>query len=83
MTTLDIVELSRRFPLASICWAACGKDPGFTPLSLLGMMRRFARIDPVELEQIRARALDPVALKAEWVAVSDAAELAMTEFADA
>src|SRR5690606_13928849 len=31
---VDIVELAGRFPLAAVCWAACGKDPGFTPLSL-------------------------------------------------
>ena len=42
---IDILELHRQFPLAAICWAACGKDPGFTPLSLLSMMRRFARVD--------------------------------------
>ena len=47
---VDIVEFNRPFPLAAICWAACGKDPGFTPLSLLTMMRRFARVDPAELE---------------------------------
>jgi hypothetical protein len=32
---VDIVELQRTFPLPAICWAACGKDPGFTPLSRL------------------------------------------------
>ena len=79
---VDILELSRRYPLAAVCWAACGKDPGFTPLSLLGMMRRFARIDPVELDQIRARSLDPGALKTEWTSVSDGAEAAMTALAD-
>lgn len=39
---VDIVELGRFFPLAAIVWAACGKDPGFSPLLLLGLMRRFA-----------------------------------------
>src|SRR5262245_54665880 len=29
---VDIVELHKTFPLAAICWAACGKDPGFTPV---------------------------------------------------
>ena len=43
---VDIVELHKTYPLPAICWAACGKDPGFTPLSLLKMMKRFARIDP-------------------------------------
>ena len=79
---VDIVELSGRFPLAAICWAACGKDPGFTPLSLLAMMRRFARVDPVELDKIRARALDPVVLKTRWVGLADDAERRMTAFAD-
>jgi hypothetical protein len=79
---VDILELAHRFSLSAICWAACGKDPGFTPLSLLGMMRRFARVDPVELDKIRARALDPVTLKAEWVARSDDAEKQMTAIAD-
>jgi hypothetical protein len=79
---VDIVEVARAYPLAAICWAACGKDPGFTPLSLLKMMRRFARIDPVELDKIRARALDPIALKAAWVALSDEAEGRMTTLAD-
>ncbi len=63
---VDIVELGQRFPLAAICWAACGKDPGFAPHSLLEMMRRFARIDPTELGKITARHLDPRTLKAAW-----------------
>jgi hypothetical protein len=79
---VDIVELHRRFPLPAICWAACGKDPGFSPLSLIKMMKRFARINPTELDKIKARALDPVALKMAWIAMSDAAEAEMTRVAD-
>lgn len=79
---VDIVEVARMYPLAAICWAACGKDPGFTPLSLLKMMRRFARIDPAELDKIQARALDPTALKASWVAIADDADARMTTLAD-
>jgi hypothetical protein len=79
---VDIVELARHYPLAAICWAACGKDPGFTPLSLLRMMRRFARVDPGELEKIRARPLDPVALKSEWVSISDDADTRLARLAD-
>src|SRR2546427_276460 len=71
---VDIVELHRAFPLAAICWAACGKDPGFTPLSLLKMMRRFARVSPTELDKIKARALDPRLLKVAWIEMSDDAE---------
>lgn len=79
---VDIVELHRTYPLPAICWAACGKDPGFNPLSLLKMMRRFARIDPAKLEEIQARALDPVALKTAWIEMSDMAEAEMIRVAD-
>ncbi len=79
---VDIVELHRTYPLSAICWAACGKDPGFSPLSLLKMMKRFARIDPAKLEEIQARALDPVALKLAWIEMSDEAEAKMIHLAD-
>ena len=79
---IDIVELHRTFPLAAICWAACGKDPGFTPLSLLQMMRRFARVNPVELDKISARGLDAKVLKLAWVQMSDEAEARMSALAD-
>ncbi len=46
------------------------------------MMRRFARVNPVELEKIQSRALDPVELKHTWVRISDEAELQMTALAD-
>lgn len=79
---VDIVELRKTYPLAAICWAACGKDPGFTPISLLKMMRRFARVDPAKLEEIQARALDPRALKMAWIEMSDEAEAKMIRLAD-
>jgi len=79
---VDIVELHKTFPLAAICWAACGKDPGFTPLSLLKMMKRFARVSPTELDKIKARALDPVKLKMAWIEMSDTAEAEMIRLAD-
>ena len=79
---VDIVELHRTFPLPAICWAACGKDPGFSPLSLLKMMRRFAKVDPAKLEEIQARKLDPRALKMVWIEMSDAAEAEMIRVAD-
>ncbi len=79
---VDIVRLQNTYPLAATCWAACGKDPGFTPLSLLKMIKRFARIDPAELEEIQARALDPVVLKTAWVGISDEAEAKMIRMAD-
>lgn len=79
---IDIVELGRRYPLEAICWAACGKDPGFSPMLLLEFMRRFARIDPLELDQITARKLDPQELKRTWSEMNLAAADAITRFAD-
>jgi hypothetical protein len=79
---VDIVELSRIYPLEAIIWAACGKDAGFNPLSLFQMVMRFARIDPVDLDKIKARHLDPMALKQEWIVASDQAREEMTALAD-
>jgi hypothetical protein len=79
---VDIVELDAHFPLEAICWAACGKDPGFSPLFLLKMMRRFAKIDPVTLDEIKARELDPIDLKRKWIDMSDRAEAAMERVAN-
>ncbi len=79
---VDIVEFHRTFPLAAICWAACGKDPGFTPLSLLKMMQRFARVNPAELDKIAARSLDPTVLKSAWIEMSGQAETKITALAD-
>ena len=79
---VDIVELHKTYPVAAICWAACGKDPGFTPLSALKMMRRFARIDAAELDKIKARDLNPIALKEAWIAMGDEAETKITALAD-
>jgi hypothetical protein len=79
---VDIVELCRRWPLHVIVWAACGKDPGFTPSYLLEMMRRFARINPRQLETIQSRRLDPVTLKVEWTEQSVNAEIEITRLAE-
>lgn len=79
---VDIVALGRIYPLAGIVWAACGKDPGYNPQSLLAMMRRFARIRPEKLKEIQARDLDPVALKMEWTEQFAKAGEDITQVAD-
>jgi len=79
---IDMVELTRRYPLEAIIWAACGKDPGFNPLSLFAMVMRFARVDPAKLDEIQARKLDPVVLKDEWIRVTERAREEMTQLAD-
>jgi hypothetical protein len=49
---------------------------------LLEMMRRFARINPRQLETIQARNFDPIELKKSWIAMSDRAEAEITRIAD-
>ena len=79
---IDIVELDQTFPLEAIIWAACGKDEGYSPMLLLEMMRRFARINPRQLETIQARRIDPIELKKAWIAMSDRADAEITRLAD-
>ncbi len=79
---IDILDLARIYSLEAIVWAACGKDPGFSPLYLLKMMRRFAKIDPGTLEEIKARDLDPIAMKMEWIDICDHADAEMIQLAD-
>ncbi len=79
---IDILELSRIYPLEAIVWAACGKDEGYSPLFLLKMMRRFAKLDPLKMHEIRARELNPIEMKKEWITISDKAEAEIIHLAD-
>ena len=73
---LDAVDLHRRvLALGALCWAACGKDPGFTPLSLLDLLRRRGRVHEEDLERLDlARPIDLRALKQEWLEALDSVE---------
>ncbi len=79
---VDIVELGEKYTLEAIIWAACGKDGGFTPHFLLDYMRRFARIAPDTLNEIKARELDPIDLKLRWTEMHIRAEEEITRIAD-
>ncbi|MFM2199878.1 MAG: hypothetical protein RLZZ505_3310 [Verrucomicrobiota bacterium] len=79
---VDILELGRLFSLEAIVWAACGKDEGFSPLFLLKMMRRFAKTERGELDKIKARHLDPIEMKMEWIEMCEKAEAEITHLAD-
>ena len=79
---IDIVELAKQIPLAAICWAACGKDEGFSPILLIQMMRRFAKINPEEVAEIKARNVDLIELKKTWIEISNEAEQELTDLAN-
>jgi hypothetical protein len=73
---VDILFAHRRIlALAGLSWAAAGKDPGFTPLSLLELLRRRGRPRPEDVERLHlAQPFDLIAAKREWLAALDQAE---------
>jgi hypothetical protein len=73
---VDILFAHRRIlALAGLCWAAVGKDPGFTPLSLLELLQRRGRPRPEDIGRLHlAEPFDLIAAKHEWLAALDQAE---------
>lgn len=73
---VDILFINARIlPLGAVCWAAAGKDPGFTPLSLLEILKRRGRYRPEEFSRLDlAEPFDLIAAKSEWLAALDAAD---------
>ena len=61
-------------PLAALCWAAVGKDPGLTPLSLLELLKRRGRYRPEEFTRLQlVQPFDLSGAKATWLsALTDA-----------
>lgn len=55
-------------PLGYLVWAACGKDPGFSPTSLIAEAQRGSRYSQVELDALAFAGTSPDAkqLGAEW-----------------
>lgn len=61
--------------LGSLVWAAAGKDPGFSPLSLLELLRRRGRVRREDLARLHlAESVDLKQLKVEWLAALEAAD---------
>jgi len=73
---LDTLHLHRHvLALGALCWAACGKDPGFTPLSLLELLRRRGRVRAEDLERLDlAEPIDLQELKSEWLETLESVE---------
>jgi hypothetical protein len=65
---LDTLHVHRTvLPLGALVWAATGKDPGYTPLGLLDLLRRRGMYRPEDFERLRlSRPVDLRALKIEW-----------------
>jgi hypothetical protein len=73
---LDIMFAHRSvLSLGAMCWAAAGKDPGFTPALLLDLLRRRGRNRPEDFARLRLREQpDLQSLKVEWLEALDEAE---------
>jgi hypothetical protein len=62
-------------PLGAQCWAAAGKDPGFTPLSILSLLQRRGRYRPEDFSRLSLREpVDLIALKSTWLEALSEAE---------
>lgn len=66
---LDMLDLHERtLPIGALCWAAAGKDPGFTPLALLEILRRRGKYHQEDFARLRLTGpVDLPALKARWL----------------
>ncbi len=72
---LDVLHVHREtLPLGALCWAAAGKDPGFSPLSLIELLRRRGKYRPEEFSRLNlVEPVDLPAMKALWMKALDAA----------
>ena len=66
---IDVIECDARLqPLGYLAWAACGKDPGFNPKSILEQSARGARYTTPEIEVLdfEGAAPDAATLSRRW-----------------
>ena len=62
-------------PVGALVWAAVGKDPGFTPLSLLEMLKRRGRNRPEDFARLHlAIPFDMTTAKTQWLGALDDAD---------
>jgi hypothetical protein len=73
---LDTVDCHEHvLGLGPLVWAAAGKDPGFSPLSLLELLRRRGRVREEDLARLHlSEPVDLQELKAAWLAALEEAE---------
>jgi len=78
---VDILFVHEKvLPLAGLCWAAVGKDPGFTPLSLLELLKRRGRYRPEDFTRLRlAGSFELPQAKETWLAALSQAETFVRE----
>lgn len=78
---VDMLHLHRTYlSLGAMAWAACGKDPGYTPEFLLDHLGRHAAYAQADVDRLNLREpLDITVLKRTWLgALSDARRLVVS-----
>lgn len=71
---IDVIYVHRTIlSLGALCWAAAGKDPGFTPLSLLDLLQRRGRYHDADFQRLKLnhQMIDLRQLKTEWLGMLD------------
>ncbi len=78
---IDILFVHERvLPLGGVCWAAVGKDPGLTPLSLLELLKRRGRYRPEDFTRLNlVEPFDLRRAKETWLGALEAAEAFVRE----
>ncbi len=78
---VDILFVNERvLSLGALCWAAVGKDPGFTPFSLLELLKRRGRYRPEDFARLNlVEPFDLVEAKQVWLAAVGEAEAFVRE----
>lgn len=72
----DILQLVETvLPLGALAWAAVGKDPGYTPQSLLEILRRRGKHQMADFDKlVITEPIDLVTMKSKWLLALDQAE---------
>lgn len=73
---LDVLHVHKvTLSLGALCWAAAGKDPGFTPLSLLDLLKRRGKFQQDDFDRLKLNQhIELTQLKSEWIAVLEEAQ---------
>ena len=73
---LDVLYIhDESLPLGALCWAAVGKDPGFSPLSLLSLLKRRGKYRPEDFSRLMlTEPVDLMQLKSTWLLAVESAE---------
>ncbi len=73
---LDVILINENIlELGPLCWAAVGKDPGFTPLSLLELLRRRGKYQMQDFSRLMLREEPSLPdLKSKWLTILERTE---------